>query len=217
MAAKGLEGETGVAERAADVQVVAGARARAQQRRAVRNLAEHRDADRQRAARRVAADQLAFVRIGERQQAARESLEEARLGPWQRQRQREGERRGPARREVAEVDRERLVAEPIGRDGRQEVAALDEHVARDGELMTGPRHEQRAIVADAERDATCRPGEVPVDELELADRHEWGRYRRWSPSLPALSERCAVATHRPTVQRGRDHHFYNESAFGRRR
>ena len=33
-----------------------------------------------------------------------------------------------------QVDRQRLVAEALGRDGGQEVPALDQHVARDGEL-----------------------------------------------------------------------------------
>ena len=55
--AKHFEREPRIAQRAADVQVVAGARAGAQQRLPGRHFAEHGDADRQRAARRVAAHQ----------------------------------------------------------------------------------------------------------------------------------------------------------------
>jgi hypothetical protein len=62
VAAKAFEREPRVAERAAHVQVVAHARARAQQGLAGRHLAEHGDADVERALRGVAADQLAAVR-----------------------------------------------------------------------------------------------------------------------------------------------------------
>ena len=127
----------------------------------------------ERAARRVAADQLARLAVGEREQAAREGGEERLVGARQGQRERERERPRAAGGEVAQVDRERLVAEPIGRHGRQEVAALDQHVGRDRERRPGRRLQERAVVADAERGAPHRPREEALDELEFAEVRPW--------------------------------------------
>ena len=130
----------------------------------------------ERAARRVAADQLAAVRVGEREQAAREAGEKRLVGARQRERERERERPRAAGGEVAQVDRERLVAEPIGRHGGQEVAALDQHVAsRPRACIPGVGCEQRAVVADAERGAPHRPREEARDQLEFAEIGMGGR------------------------------------------
>ncbi len=176
-AAQHLEREAGVAERAADPEIVAGARARAKQRRPARDLAEGRDRDRQRAARGVAADQLAVVPLGQRQQAAGEGREERLVGRGQGQRQREGERPGAACGQVAQVHRQRLVPQALGRDGRDEVPALDQHVARDRERHARCDREQGAVVADAERGTAHRLREVAGDEFELAEQ---GHGRRGS-------------------------------------
>jgi len=61
------------------------------------------------------------------------------------------------------------VAEPLWRDGREEVTALDEHVGRDRDGRAGGGLQQRAVVTDAERRAARRPREEAIDELEFAE------------------------------------------------
>jgi hypothetical protein len=169
--AEHLERETRIADRAAHVDVVARDGARAQQRHARRHLAEGGDADVERSLRGVAADQLAAVRFGQPEQAPREALQEGFFRPRQGQRQRESERLRAARGQIAQIDCQRLVPEPFGRDGGQEVAALDQHVGRDRELHAGRRREQRAIVADAQRRTARLAREVAGDQVEFAERH----------------------------------------------
>jgi hypothetical protein len=65
------ERDCGIAERAGHVDVIAGLRAAAQECRASRNFAEHRDAEVQRPARRVAPTLLDIVPVGKRVEAAR--------------------------------------------------------------------------------------------------------------------------------------------------
>ena len=168
-AAKRFEREARVAERAAHVQVVAGLRARAQQGLAVRHLAEHGDADVERALGRVAADQFALVRVGEREQAARETAEQLLVDARQGQRQRERHRTRSARGQIAEVDGQRLVAQPLWRHGGQKVTAFDQHVARHRQLHAGRGGEQRAVVAHTQRGACHGAGEVFRDQIEFAE------------------------------------------------
>jgi hypothetical protein len=51
------------------------------------------------------------------------------------------------------------------------VAALDQHVGRDGGLQAGRGRDQRAVVADAERgaDRVVRALEVFLDEVEFGE------------------------------------------------
>jgi hypothetical protein len=109
-------------------------RATAQQRLARGHLAEDRDAQVQRPGGGVAAHQFDAVRVGQRQHAAGQRRQEGLVGARQRQRQREGQRFGAAGGEVAQVDGQRLVAQPFGRHGGQEVPAFDQHVAGNGQL-----------------------------------------------------------------------------------
>ena len=105
----------------------------------------------------VAADQLdAVTRRPARTGLSRKACEEGLVGARQRQRQREGQRLGAAGRQVAQVDRQRLVAQPLRRHGGQEVPALDQHVAGHRQLHARVRREQRAVVADAQRGAPRR-------------------------------------------------------------
>ena len=110
-AAEHFQRQPRVAQRAAHVEVVAGARPAAQQGLSRRDFAEHRDADGQRAARGVAADQLAIVGVGQREQSAREALQPGLVGLRQGQRQREGQRFRAAGGQVAQVHGQRLVAQ----------------------------------------------------------------------------------------------------------
>ena len=170
-AAKHLECQARIAQGAADPQRVAGARARAQQRLARGHGTEHGDADVQRPGRRVAADQLDAMRIGQCKQPARKAFEKGLVDARHRQCQREADRLGAAGRQVRQVHRQGLVAEPIGRHSGQEVPALDQHVARHRQLLPGGQWcEQRAVVADTERCTLRRAREVARDEVEFAER-----------------------------------------------
>ena len=89
----------------------------------------------------------------------------------QGQRQREGERPGAAGGQVAQVDRQRLVPEPLGGDGREEVPALDQHVARDRERAC-PAPRASSAQSSPTPSAARRTGsrEVAGDEFELAEQ-----------------------------------------------
>jgi hypothetical protein len=167
-AAKYFEGKARIAERAAHIQVVARARAASQQRLSLRHFAEDRDADVEGPARGVAADQLAFEFVGQREHATREAFEPGFVDSRHRKREREGKRLCAAGAEIAQVHRERFVAQPPRVDSRKKVPALDQHVGRDGKLHPGTRREQRAIVARAERAAFRGSVKEPLDQVELA-------------------------------------------------
>ena len=162
----------------ADPQVVARARARAQEGPADRHATEHRDADVERPRRGIAANEFDAVRIGQREQPARKTFEKALIDMRHRQRQCERQRCGAAGRQVRQVHGQRLVPEPHRRDGGQEMPALDQHVARHRELLAcGQRCEQRAVVTDAEHGALGCAREVACDQVEFAERHGvHGRY-----------------------------------------
>ena len=169
----------------------------AQEGLAGRHLAEDGDADVQRAACGVAAHQLTRVRVGQRQQALREGLQPGRVGLRQRQRQGEGQRLRAAGGEVAEVHGQALVAQAARVDGGQEVPALDQHVAGDGQLHAGRGREQGAVVTHAQRAAARRALEETVDQVEFthgapsiaagATPRRAGAGRPGAPSPPAAA------------------------------
>jgi hypothetical protein len=117
----------------------------------MRHVAEHGDAEVERAARRIAADERAVVTFREREEAVAKCFEPRFIGARQRERERECVRLRAHRGEVRQIHRERLVAERVWIDIGEEVAAFDQHVRRNGELMAGGRRDERAVVADAER------------------------------------------------------------------
>ena len=160
------------AELAGYPEVVARLRAVAAQGRAGGHLADHRDADVERPARGVAADQLAVEAVRQREHAPAESLQPGFVGLRQRQRQREGERPRAHRRQVGQVDRQRLVPERLGVDVVEDMPAADQHVGGDRQALAACRRaEQRAIVADPEQGLPGRaPIEEAADQLELAER-----------------------------------------------
>ena len=167
MAQQRFERQACVAQAATDVDVVAGARAAAQQRLARRHFAKDGDADVERALRGVATDQLAVVRVGQRQQALGKCAHPGGVGTRQRQRQREGQRPCAAGREVAEVDGERLVAQAQRIHVGEEVPALDQHVAGHRELHARHGREQRAVVAHARRGAAHGAREERAYQIEF--------------------------------------------------
>jgi hypothetical protein len=110
------------------------------------------------------------VCVRQREQAARERCQPGIVGLWQRQRQREGQRPGAAGGQVAEVHRQRLVAQPVRIGIREEMPAGHQHVGRDREPASGRRLQHRAVIADADDGAARRAPEVACDQVELAAR-----------------------------------------------
>ena len=154
LAAQRGQRQARIAQRAADPQVVARARAVAPQRVPGGHLAEDGDAQGQRPGRGVAADQRAAVGIGQREQALRQRGQPGfilRALGRQRQGQGEGQRLGAHGGQVAQVDGQRLVAERGRVDVGEEVAAFDQQVGADGELHAGRGLQQGAVVTDAKR------------------------------------------------------------------
>ena len=115
----------------------------------------------------LAAHQLAAVRIGQRQQAFRKSRQPGLVDPRQCQRQREGQGFGTAGSQVAQVDGQRLVAQRERVHVREEMPALDQHVAGNRQLRSGRGLQQRAIVAHAQRRARGGAREVACDQVKF--------------------------------------------------
>ena len=91
------------------------------------------------------------MRIGQREQAAREAAQPGLVDCRQRERQCESQRLRAAGGQVAEVDRQRLVAEARRVDRREKVPPFDQHVGGHRELHARGRCQQRAVVAHAQR------------------------------------------------------------------
>ena len=90
------------------------------------------------------------VLVRQRDEPARERGEPGRRRPTAAHRQQRPARRRAHRRQIRQVDRQRLVAERLGFGVREEMAALDEHVDRHGEFAAGRWRDERRIVADAD-------------------------------------------------------------------
>ncbi|MCY1370183.1 hypothetical protein D9M69_572660 [compost metagenome] len=108
--------------------------------------------------------------VGQGQHAAGQLGQPCRVGLGQGQRQREGARLGPHRGEIGQVDRQRLVAKRAWRHVRKEMAAADQHVGADGEVVARAAFDQRAVVAHAECGFMHRTREVAADQVELGKR-----------------------------------------------
>ena len=176
MSTKDLQGKPCVADRSADVDLIAWCGACAQQCAGPTpdgdwHLAKHRDRDGQRPLGRVTANQFAAVRLRQSEHPAGEALKERLVCPRQRQREHECRRSGAASRKIAQVDGKRLVAESLGSDRRQEMPPLNKHVARHGQMVARCRGPQGAVVADTLRRAPCRAREVARDQLKFSRAH----------------------------------------------
>jgi len=82
---EGLEGQAGIAERATHIDVVTRSSAAAQQRLAMRHIAQDGDGNIERSLRGVAANEFAVVRVGQGKQALREPLQPGLVGARQGQ------------------------------------------------------------------------------------------------------------------------------------
>ena len=197
-AAERLERQARVAERAADVEIVAGPRARAQQRRAGGQLAEDGDADRR-------AGRASCRRRSARSRARSASASRPRAKPARKA----SSARGRASASVKASGRAphaarslRLTASALwpsrsGATVERKWRPSTSMSVETASVMPGVGCEQRAVVADAERGAARRPREEALDELELAEVRPW-----WRPIIGAGSG-AAAARRDPGNIRGR--------------
>ena len=141
----------GAADRAAEVDAVAGAGA-APQQRAMLDVADRGDRDRQLLrSREVPADEVDVV-LPRRARERLEKLVDLLVDPRRQSERDERVRRQRAhRREVREIHSEALPRHEAQRDGAREVDVLDEHVGRDHVLA-----DDRGVVADADLGAALR-------------------------------------------------------------
>jgi len=149
-AAHQLQCQPRLAGAAGEVDVVAHLRLAALHGQAGAHLAHHRDADVERAARGVAAHQRTGVLVGQRKQALGKGAEPRVAGLGQGQGQREAEWARAHGGQIAEVHRQRLVAQRLRVNASKKMPALDQHVGGHGQLMSGPGLQQCAVIADAQ-------------------------------------------------------------------
>ena len=187
----------GIAQGAADPEVVANAGAIAPQRLARLDEPVHRHANRQRPARGVATHKRDVMVRGEREEPVQEPLDEPGRCIGQGQRQRAPRRRCAHRREVGEIHRQRLPADVGGRGLRREMHAAVERVHRHRQLHADRWLQQRGIVADAEqhvgagRDA---PADA-LDQVEFGDRavHRRSVVQRGRAACDSLPRNASAA------------------------
>jgi len=101
--------------------------------------------------------------------------------------------------EVAQVDGQGLVAEPLREHRAQEVAGFHQHVGRGGQLHARLQVQQGAIVAHAQCRAPGGPGEIGLDQFEFTEGHA-----ALSPSVPpdqgkSQAVRCVCGLCKPRL------------------
>ena len=140
-----------VAQATAHINVVAHLCGTAAQGLVFRHLAEHGDANVQRPRRGVSPHQCATMDVGQGQQPFGKCRQPGVVGTRQRQSQREGQWLGTHGGQVAQVHGQCLVAQRLGADGGQKVAAFHQHVGGHGQPHAGCGGQQGAIVAVVQR------------------------------------------------------------------
>ena len=130
-------------------------------------------ADGERPGRGVAADQRHAVRAREvRRSRARKPLEPVRIGARQRQRQGRPRGRRAHRRQVAQIHRERAVADGSGVAVVREMPAGDDGVHRRRQFRIRGHAQQRRIIAHAQQHVgsrTAQAREVAAYQIEFAE------------------------------------------------
>ena len=182
----------GVAQRAGDPDVVVEAGAVAAQATAGRHETLRADGDRERAARGVAADQRDIVRFSQFAEAVEEPVHPVRVGLGQRQRQRRPGRSRTHRRQVAEVDGQRLEADVGGRGVGGEMHAGHQRVGTPRQAHALGRLQQRGIVADAQQHVGARAG-AGADTLDQREL----RLQRRAPWISAARHSAAARSSTP--------------------
>ncbi len=196
-----LQPRGGAADRAADVDVVAGARAAPRERLPALHAADHGDVDDQRSGRacQVAAGDVQSVLGRKRRDAGDDGVEVVeREIRRERERQEREARRRAHRRQIAEVGGERAVADrPGGCERAIEMDALDERVHAQHFRAVPLRLDHGGIVADSDEHPRRRRREVRPNEGDqlafgaIADapgrvvRVTWHSRRPVSPESPS--------------------------------
>jgi hypothetical protein len=122
----------------------------------------------------VAADERDVVLLGQLQQSGGKARNPGLRSFGQRQRERHPRGLGAHGRDVAEIHRERAIADCAGIDAAREVHAFDDRVDRDDESTSvAVDVEHRRVVADAEQHvgAMIVVREVTSDDVEFTETH----------------------------------------------
>jgi hypothetical protein len=134
------------------------------------------------------------LNFGQGQQTGCKLADPGFVSAGQGQGQRERQWHGAAGGQIAEVHGQSLVAQQARVHIGKEVAALDQHVAGDGQLHAGGRGQQRAIVAHAKGGATYGALEIAADQIEFT--HEvsgrpqcCGLVSRWSAAVDGQGQK----------------------------
>ena len=168
LALQRVQRQAGIAQGAADPDIVAHLGTAAQNGLAAGHFPKHGDADGERPLRGVAADEFAVVGFGQGEQPFAEGLAPGLVAVRQGQGQGKGQGLGPAGGQVRQIDGQRLVAQQAGGHVGQKVAALHQHVAGDGQLHAGARGQQGAVVAHAQGAAVGWALKEALNEVKFA-------------------------------------------------
>ncbi len=185
LTAKRFEGQSGITHGAADINIVARPSAAAQQRLPMGHISHHGDRYVQWALCGVTAHQLAAMGLREREQALRKTFQPGFIGAGHGQGQQKCARFCATGGQIAEVHGQTFVTQPHRIHGAQEVPAFDQHVGRDGQLVSRARGQQRAVVANPQIGMAYGSLEEAVNQVEFT------HVARITASAASLSAGCA--------------------------
>ena len=182
-----LKADRGVADRAGDIEAVAGPDAGAPGHASLRDRTDRGHAQGQGPGRldRVAAKERAF----EGADVGAETLGEGRepfVAPVGGQREREQKSKRPRRlrRKIGEIDPERLAGDRARRIVGEEMDARHQRVGRQHKVFAGRRAHQRRVVTQLKPCRSRQRGEIAGDEVEFAKAGHAGQGRNTSPWPP---------------------------------
>ena len=107
--------------------------------------------------------------IGQCEQAPGKGLEPGFIHFRQGQRQRKRQWRSAAGCQITQIHGQRFVPQTKRVNCGQEMAALHQHVARDGELGAGARLQERTVIAHPHNGTARRVLEVARNEVKLTE------------------------------------------------
>ena len=175
-----LEADRGVADRAGDIEAVAGLDAGAPGHPPFRNRADRGDAQRQRPRRRdrVAADQRASkARRRRRDPSAKAASQSSRQSPGSASVSRNPSGRAPLAARSERLTLQRLARDRARRIVGEEMHARDERVRGEHEVFAGRRAHQRRVIAQAQARRPGERGEIAGDEIVFAEARRHGKAR----------------------------------------
>ena len=116
--------------------------------------------------------------IGQHQQALRKRRQPGVIGAGQGEREGKSQRAGATRAQVAQVDGQRFVSQCARVDRWEKVAPVHQHVARDGQLGSGGRLQQRTVIPHPKHGLADGPFEIAGDQVKLTHA---GLPELWGP------------------------------------